>query len=150
MKKILIALDYNSLADKVAETGFAIANAMNAEIILVHVIADPVYYNMPYFNIMGYESGFIPDVISDDNVIKKEAELFLAATVKHLNDGKIKTFVLDGDVEDAILKFSEEQKVDLIVLGSHNHKGIDRFVIPDVAVHILKHSKIPMLTIPTK
>ena len=59
MKKILIALDYEPSAEKIAETGYAIATALNAEVILLHVVAEPAYYSsMEYSPIMGF-SGFI-------------------------------------------------------------------------------------------
>jgi len=47
MKKVLIALDYNPTAQKVAEVGFSMAKSMNAEITLLHVITDPVFYRHP-------------------------------------------------------------------------------------------------------
>ena len=37
MKKILIALDYNPTAQKVAEVGFSMAKSMNAKVLLLHV-----------------------------------------------------------------------------------------------------------------
>ena len=53
MKKILIALDYNPSAEKIAEAGYALAKATNAAVILMHVVADPVYYsNLDYSPIM--------------------------------------------------------------------------------------------------
>ena len=55
MKKVLIALDYDPTAQKVAETGNLLAGSMNAEVILLHVISDPVYYSsMDYSPIMGF------------------------------------------------------------------------------------------------
>jgi nucleotide-binding universal stress UspA family protein len=45
MKKILIALDYNPSAQKVAETGYTLAKAMNVKAILLHVISDITYYS---------------------------------------------------------------------------------------------------------
>ena len=45
VKKVLIALDYNPTAQKVAEVGFSTAKAMNADIVLLHVISDAVYYS---------------------------------------------------------------------------------------------------------
>lgn len=36
MNKVLIALDYNLTAQKVAEAGFSMAKSMNAEITLLH------------------------------------------------------------------------------------------------------------------
>ena len=45
INKVLIALDYNPTAQKVAETGFSMAKSMNAKVVLLHVITDPVFYS---------------------------------------------------------------------------------------------------------
>ena len=56
MKKVLIALDYEPPAQKIAETGYALAKGMNAEIVLLHVLSDANYYaSLNYFPVMGYE-----------------------------------------------------------------------------------------------
>ncbi len=58
MKKILVAIDYDPSAEKVAETGHALAQAMKAELVLLHVIAEPSYYSsMEFSPIMGF-TGF--------------------------------------------------------------------------------------------
>ena len=44
IKKALIALDYDPTAKKIAEQGFGLAKTMGAEVVLLHVISDPVYY----------------------------------------------------------------------------------------------------------
>ena len=46
MEKVLIALDYDPSAQKVAETGFSFSKAMKAEIVLLHVMADPQDYTL--------------------------------------------------------------------------------------------------------
>jgi nucleotide-binding universal stress UspA family protein len=152
MEKIMIAIDYTSSAKKVAEMGYKIAKALNANIILTHVILDPDLYGMPYSTIvvMGYESGFPADLNANIEQLKTEAQNYLDATVSHLGDKSIQTVVLEGEVDEAILEYSKKQKVDLIIMGSHRHKGLDRLLLPDIAVQVLKHSKIPLLTIPTK
>jgi nucleotide-binding universal stress UspA family protein len=48
LKKVLIALDYDPTAQKVAETGYSLAKTMGAEVILLHVISDPVYYSSSF------------------------------------------------------------------------------------------------------
>lgn len=123
---------------------------MQADVTLVHVITEPAYYALGYSPIMGYQGGYTDSTIAVVNDMKKEAKLFLAASVKHLGDDSIKTKVLSGDTDDAILKFSASRKIDLIVMGSHSHKGIGRLFVTDVVTHILKHSKIPMFIIPTE
>ncbi len=59
MKKVLIALDYNPTAQKVAETGLNLGQSMNAEIYLLNVVVDPMHYPKPDFShVMGY-SGYM-------------------------------------------------------------------------------------------
>lgn len=150
MKKILISIDYNPSAEKVAEAGYALAKAMKAEVTLAHVMAEPAYYAADYSPIMGYQGGYTNGILDVVDNIKKEATEFLSAAAKHLGDPAIKTKALSGDnIEDAILKYAESRKMDLIVIGSHRHHGLERLLIPDVAVQIVKHSKVPLFIIPT-
>ena len=149
MKKVIIALNYTPAAQKVAETGYAIAKGLQAELTIVHVITEAAYYAMDYSPIMGYTGGYTTgaaEVVADINT---EAANFLAATVKHLGDNTIKTQTLDGDTAEAILQFSKDNNADLIILGSHSHHGLDRLFGTDVAHYLLQHSAIPILAIPT-
>jgi len=150
MKKILIALDYNPSAERVAETGYKIAKALKAEVQLIHVITDPAYYAMEYSPIMGYKGTYTTDTIALIENIRTEAENFLAASATHLGDSNIQPVVLEGETTDTILDYSEKWGADLIVMGSHSRKGIEGLLASDTAAHILKHSKVPLLTIPTE
>ena len=59
MKKILIALDYDPTAQKVAETGFKLAKSLNAKVTLLHVTKDAAIYDTPGFSpVMGY-TGYV-------------------------------------------------------------------------------------------
>src|SRR5665648_562648 len=107
MKKVLIALDYNPTAQKVAEVGFSMAKSMHAEVILLHVITDPVFYaSAGYSPIMGF-SGYI-DVspLQLDNVqgLKNASLEFLDKSRQHLGDKSIQTLVREGDIADTILQ----------------------------------------------
>jgi len=150
MKKILIALDYNASAQKVAAAGYALAQAMDGELALIHVITETAYYALDYSPIMRYEGGYTAGTIAVADDIKKEAHFFLSAIVNQLGNNRIKIKILEGsNTTDAILDFVKDWNADLLVMGSHRHKGIERLLVTDLAVHILKHSKIPLLTIPT-
>lgn len=50
IERVLIALDYDPSANKVAEAGFSMAKAMDAEVVLLHIIADPVFYSSADFS----------------------------------------------------------------------------------------------------
>jgi hypothetical protein len=58
MNKVLVALDYNPTAQKVAEVGYSIAKAMGADCMLIHILSSPIIYtSVNYDPIMGF-SGF--------------------------------------------------------------------------------------------
>jgi nucleotide-binding universal stress UspA family protein len=61
MKNILIALDYDPSAEKIAEAGYALAKAIGAKVTLIHVIADSAYYStLEYSPVMGYTGSVHP------------------------------------------------------------------------------------------
>ncbi|MEO7523707.1 MAG: universal stress protein [Ferruginibacter sp.] len=149
MKKVLIALDYNPSAQKVAESGYEYAKAIGAKVALVHIITSPEYYAVEYSPIMGYK-GFYSEnsnIMMDE--VNTEANNFLASSADHLGDTNIETYTLEGDTTERILEFGKEWGADLIVMGSHRQHGITRLLTEDIAVHVLKHSNIALLTIPT-
>lgn len=149
MKKALIAIDYNRCAQKVAETGYAFAKAMSAEVCMLHVIADANYYSMDYSPIMGFD-GIAPDYAFNTLAEQeKEATRFLEAVVKHLGDDKIKTVIVDGKTDEAILQYAAENSADFIVMGSQSHSGVEKILMGSVAAKVLRHSRIPILIVPT-
>ena len=153
MKKVLIALDYNPTAQKVAELGFAMAKAMNAEIVLLHVISDPVYYSSAnYSPVMGF-TGFMdmdPQQLNITEELKKASQHFLEKSKHHLGDKTIQTLVKEGDCADSIIKTAEELHADIIVMGSHSQKWLENIIMGSVTEKVLHHTSIPLFIIPTK
>ena len=122
IKKVLIAMDYSETAQMVAEKGFSMAQAMNAETILLHVIAEqPVYYT-GYAYMRELQIEISPDV-------RKSTQDFLDKIKKHLGDKMIRTILKDGvDVAAAILSTAKTEDVDLIVMGSHSRKWLENIL----------------------
>ncbi len=155
MKKVLIALDYNPTAQKVAEIGFSMAKAMKAEVTLMHVIADPVYYSAAeYSPIMGMSfAGYTNiDLLQLETVegLKKASQLFLDKSKLHLGDKTIETLVSEGDCADTIIKTTDDLHIDIIVMGSHSRRWLENIVMGSVAEKVLHHTSIPLFIIPTK
>jgi nucleotide-binding universal stress UspA family protein len=153
MKKIMIALDYDPTAQKVAEVGYSYAKSLGAEITLIHVIENPVfYYSKEYSPIMGF-SGYLEtgqyQLESVEGIINA-SQHFLEMTKHHLGDQTIKTLVSEGDFADAILKAAKKLKIDVIILGSHSKKWLGNIIMGSVTEKVLRLTKIPLLIIPTK
>lgn len=153
MKKVLIALDYNPTAQKVAEHGFELATAMKAEIILLHVITDPAYYaSTVYSPIMGFGGYIGTDVLPLETVneLTKSSHNFLENTKQHLGDNSIVTVVKEGNVSEAILETAKDLFVDVIVIGSHSQRWLEKIIMGSNTEKVLHHTHVPLFIIPTK
>ena len=150
MKKVLICIDYNPTSEIVAAMGYQLAKDLNAEVCLLHIIADVQYYGVQYPSFMGYD-GF--DANIDLNIaheIKKVAENFLSTVKNHLGNDRVNTHVEEGGTSDAIISYSKSWKADVIVMGTHSHSILEKIFIGDVASRVLKNSKVPVYMVPTK
>jgi nucleotide-binding universal stress UspA family protein len=152
MGKVLIALDYNPTAQKVAEVGFSMAKAMKAEIILLHVMAEPVYYSsLEYSPIMGF-NGFMEtgqlELYSID-ALERASLHFLDKSRHHLGDKSIQILAKEGDVAESILNTAKDLHADIIVMGSHSRRWLDEILMGSVTEKVLHHTQVPLFIVPT-
>jgi len=151
MKKVLIALDFDPTAQKVAETGFELASSLGAEITLLHVIVDPIYYSsIESFPILGYTGSIVtPMQMLNTDETKKESGLFLEKIKQHLKSDSIQTLIKEGDFATMILKSAEELHSDIIVMGSHSRRWLDEILMGSVTEEVLHRASVPLFIIPT-
>ena len=69
----------------------------------------------------------------------------------HLSEEqKAKIVTKSGREDDEILEFAENEKVDIIVLGTKGKKGMEHTFLGSVAEKVIRRSPIPVLVIPCK
>ena len=151
-KKVLIALDYNPTAQKVAEVGYSIANAMGADCLLVHILSTPIIYtSVNYDPIMGF-SGFeaLENYQLNAELLSKSAYQYLEKVKKHLGDSKVETIVKEGEFDDKIMETALNYNADLIVIGTHSQQWLEKILVGSSTESIIQISKIPIVIVPTK
>jgi len=153
MKKVLIALDFDPTAQKVAEKGFSFSKTMNAEVFLLHVVAHETYYSSPEYSPITGFSGFNSEdffhLANHDGLIKA-SQYFLDQVKHHLGDETIQTIIGEGDFAEAILTTAKKLHADLIVMGSHSRRMLEQILLGSVTEKVLHHTSIPLFIIPTK
>jgi nucleotide-binding universal stress UspA family protein len=142
IKKILISLDYDKSSKKIAEQGFALALAMNAEIVLLHVISEETVYYSDYSYRHELEIDFTENI---EELTKK----FLDQTKTRLENNSIQTLVLKGDIAKTILETAKKMHVDIIVIGSHSRKWMAKIIMGSRAEEVIKKTSIPLFVVPT-
>jgi len=152
MKKVLIAVDLDPTAQKVAEFGYSLAKTMAAEVSLLHVIVDGSYYTKGNFPIMGY-TGFIVSPLlfnTESEEPKVESQKYLDKIKIHLDDSTLQTLIKEGDAADMILKAAKEINADVIVMGSHSRRWLEEILMGSVTEKVLHRSTIPLFIVPTQ
>jgi len=151
--KVLIALDYDPGAKAIAEAGFGYAKMMSADVILLHVISDPIYYATPEYSPLTGFAGY-------DSIVNlsldKEADLrakslhFLDQFKAHFGGQNTQTLISEGDYSSEILATAKQQHADMIVMGSHSHNWFENVVLGSVTSKVMNDTTIPVLIIPAK
>jgi len=152
-KKVLIAVDYDPSAEKVAESGVSIAKLMGAEVVLMHVISDPLYYSLTgHVTVMGFAGEKEKDLskTKSKDGPQKVSQHFLDSIIKHIGDNGIQTLIKEGDFAHTILKAAKDLNADFIIVGSHSKKWLENIVMGSVTKEVLRNTKIPLIIIPTK
>jgi len=152
-KLVLIALDYDPTAQKVADEGFALAQAMDAKIVLLHVLSNNLYYYAPeYSPIMGFNDALMayPLRYERPEELKIAAQGFLNKSKGHLGDESIKTQIKEGALAETILNTAKELKADIIVMGSHSRKWLEKIVMGSATESVLNQTFLPLFIVPTK
>jgi nucleotide-binding universal stress UspA family protein len=153
MDKVLIALDYDSTAQKVAEMGYALAQAMKAKVILLHVITDIKYdSSMDYSPIMGYGGFMDMGQVQPDSIdgLLIAANQFLDKAKLHLGDNTIQSIVNQGNCAESIVMTAKKQQANIIVMGSHSKKWLENIIMGSITEKVLQETTIPLYIVPTK
>lgn len=149
MKKVLITLDYNPKSEKVVTMGNELARLMDAEICLLHVLAEVSYYGMQYEPFMGYEGYAFPVDFKIQEEFVKVAQDYLDKTAVHLGGRNISTHLSEGDTANSILEYAQQWQADVIVMGAHRHGTLEKLFLGTVASSVLERTTIPVYMVPT-
>ncbi|MDR1857677.1 MAG: universal stress protein [Desulfovibrio sp.] len=143
IKKILCAVDLSDHSKEIASYAVTLAKGLGAEILCVYTapsLSQYVGFHVPPNTI----ENFVGEIVTG---AEKSMEDFVA---EHFADIPTKGHVLVGYAAEEILNRAHEEGVDLIVMGTHGRKGIDRILFGSVAEKVVKNADMPVLTIRPK
>lgn len=149
MKKILIAIGYHPVSEKIVKAGCDLAKSLNAEVCLLHVVGDIHYYNLEYPSFLGYAGYNIPPVMQTEPEVRKVGEEFLKEVSSGLG-GEVQTAVRSGETSDQILRYAEEWEADIIVLGTHSKGVLEKMFLGSRASAVIDKAKVPIYLVPVK
>lgn len=140
IKKILCAIDFSEVSPMVADYAHTLAKAFDAQVILLYSapsLNQYVSFHVPPNTI----KTFVGEVVTG---AEQSMEAFIA---QYLADLKVTGRVVSGYAAEEIIKCVDEEKIDLVVMGTHGRKGIDWILFGSVAEKVVKSANCPVLTL---
>ena len=145
-KKVLFCTDFSENADYAFEFAYGIAKRDEGLLYILHVIPG----NPQELFIEKLIPGDLVDKVH--RVIEEDVNTkYIKHYIEKIRDGgTCKVVTRSGREDEEILKFAKQEKVDLIVMGTHGRTGIENVFFGSVAEKVLKRSPIPVFIIPSK
>ncbi len=141
IKKILFATDFSEGSSHALPYAVDMAKHYGAKLYFVHVVYDVAKtagWYVPHVS--------IDEIYSDiERSAKAELEKTFIDEMRGLKD--IERMVLKGIPYEEITKFAGDNNIDLIVLGTHGRKGIDRMLFGSTAEQVVRNAPCPVLSV---
>ena len=138
--RILVPHDFSEASAAAVRSAAAWADALGAEITLLHVV-EPVVY--PEF--------YSVDVLSDDLMerLVERSERALGAAAEDLL-GKVRTQVEVGRAANTIVDTADPERFDLVIMATRGLSGLEQALLGSVAESVLRRCRVPMLAVPSQ
>ena len=136
-RRILVATDFSSQANKALEWGRYLADHFPAKLVLLHVIEIFKLTDVDYRMIGNDPLG----------LLREQSQSSMAELGRLLPDSE--THILEGSPRPLIVEFALESDCQMIVMGTHGRSGLAQLFLGSVAEYVVRHSKVAVLTIRT-
>lgn len=143
IQNILIPTDFSDCAEHALTKAVDLARRFDATLHVLHVVdeLDPEFYGV-------------------DDAQKRATEI--REQIREAATQRLQRFVPDGepvemntsvsvhlsfDVAATIHEYIDEATIDLVVMGTHGHRNIERLMLGNVADKLVRHAECPVITV---
>ena len=143
IKKILLPIDFSGASIKILQYAIFVAEKYNAKIFIVSVVEYP-------YTLSGLPSSKLGSEYEEQMIRIAEKKM-----ASFLEDNRVEmpvsfeSSILSGHIAEEIISYAEKEYIDLIIIGTHGHKMLERMLFGSVAEKVLKLAPCPVLTINT-
>jgi nucleotide-binding universal stress UspA family protein len=138
LRTVLVATDLAPSSDKAVRYAAALARRYGSKFYLMNVVSSLGY------TIAGPQAAATAADLALREARQKDAELKAAGYFDHCEHQVV---VVTGEVWSEVQSVIEQEKIDLLVVGTHSRGGLAKVVLGSVAEQIFRHASCPVLTV---
>lgn len=137
-RKIVCPTDFSEGASEAVANAMRIAVHNSAEVVLVHVV--PVM-------LAETEPTILVQIQEYERLLQPEQRLREIASSMEAKGLTVHCVLGRGDAASEIVRIAEEQRADVIIIGTHGNTGWRRLAFGSVAEKVVRLATCPVLTI---
>ena len=141
VNRILFPVDLTESSDKLVPHVTAMVHKFEAQLHLLFVVRIFQYFSsiyVPHPSINLFESELLEGA-------RRRMNEFHDSHFKALPD--VIDEVILGDASETILEYIANKQIDMVIMGTHGRKGLDRVIFGSVAERVIKSSPVPVLVV---
>lgn len=143
LKKILVPIDFSGYSKNALKYAVPFAKQFDAEILLLYVVEPTIYPADFSFGQIG-----LPGI--EEEVRKRGTEELAKLAKDEISDVvKSRTRVETGKAFTEIIRVAKEEEIDLIIIATHGHTGIEHAIFGSTAEKVVRKAPCPVLSIRT-
>ena len=138
--KILLPLDGAPCSAAAVDAVTGQFRAQGTEVRVLHIVEWPK--QVPLYLTMAEGATGASDLIASREAAFRDGEVLTARAAEQLRTAGFQatTSIKSGSAREVIIQEAGEWKPDLIVMGSHGWKGLDRFLLGSVSEAIVRRA----------
>ena len=137
---VILATDFSDASEKAGRYASALARRMQSELVVAHAF---------FLEQAALEAETFRHLMSQQR-IHLQQELNQVAGEMSSGRGAAEAILIERDPRIAIPELAEQRKPSIIVMGTHGGGSVERFVIGSTAEGILRHTRLPALSVGPK
>ncbi|MBR9981778.1 MAG: universal stress protein [Desulfatitalea sp.] len=141
IERILFPVDLTENSEKLTPYVVAMAEKFNAEVHVLFVVRIFQYFTDIYVappSITVFETELVEGA-------RRKMDEFVNTHFGNLP--RTQCEVVLGDPPDSILHYIQEHQINMVIMGTHGRKGIDRVLFGSVADRVIKTAGVPVLVV---
>ncbi|WP_136806918.1 universal stress protein [Desulfosediminicola flagellatus] len=146
VRRVVTPIDFSDNSKLIAESAAYMAGKFNASMYLVFVVQNFEDYSgffVPQMSMPNLEGELVEGAEDKMQSFSKD----LQAICDKYGVEKLYHRVFMGDVAEQIVDFAAEVHGDLIIMGTHGYKGLEKIMFGSVADKVVRAAHCPVMTI---
>jgi universal stress protein A len=141
LKRILVATDFSRHSRVALDYAAAFSKAFNAEVVLCHVLEKPDFLSQ----LPPVSEGYFPPNLSE--MQEKHARVQCEQVLAAAGLSQARVLLVHGNPAGEIAKAAADEKVDLVIVGTHGRGALAHILLGSVAEKIVRSAPCPVLTV---